>query len=86
MVITMHLRVGSISEAEKVILIFLLNLSEGKDTMQVYYLFCYFTLVYISLDELFAWQLKKIGFTELAFLQNKAIDMDYCFDLNLLLL
>lgn len=54
MVITMHLRVGSISEAEKVILIFLLNLSEGKDTMQVYYLFCYFPLVYISLDELFA--------------------------------
>lgn len=71
----MHLRVGSISEAEEVILIWFFVKpfqKERKPCKFIIYFVTSFVLVHISFDELFARQLKKIGCTELAFLQNKS--------------
>lgn len=63
MVITMHLRVGFISEAEEVILIwvFLLNLLRKKGNHgRLFFIFVTsFSSVYISLDKLFARQTLK---------------------------
>lgn len=58
--------------------------------MQVFYLFCY--LLHISLyffGRTFLLEnlkLKKLGLQNWHFYRIKAIDKDYCFDLNLLLL
>lgn len=74
MVITMHLRIGSISEADKVILIFFffhLTFSERKEWIQVYYVTS-FALACIRFNEFTARQLEsQIKILKLAFLQNK---------------
>lgn len=61
MVITMHLRVGSISQADKVIPIyFLLNLLRRKRTnASLLFIVTSFALAYISFNEFIARQLKS---------------------------
>lgn len=71
----MHLRVGSVSEADEVILIWFFVKpfqKERKPCKFIIYFVSSFALVYIPFDELFARQLKKICFEELAFLQNNS--------------
>lgn len=84
----MHLRVGSISEAEEIILIcfFVKPFQKEKKPCKFITSFVtFFALVYISLDERFARQFKKLVLQNWHFYSIKAINMDYCFDLNLLL-